>query len=57
MFAKPSIKEAFMEEKEVAKQRTINHLGNNKSVIEKEVFATILRNVCIWPGQLKLLVA
>lgn len=57
MLTKPSIREVIMKDKEVAKSRTINNLGNYKGVTEKEAFVIILRNVYIWPVQLKLLVA
>lgn len=36
MLIKPSIKEVIKKDKEVAKSRTINNLGNYKGVIEKE---------------------
>lgn len=53
MLVKPSIREVKMTVKEVAKSRTINNLGNYKRVIGKEAFVIILRNVYIWPVQLK----
>ena len=56
MLVKPSIREVKMTVKEVAKSRTINNLGNYKRVIGKEAFVIILRNVYIWPVQLKFFV-
>ena len=36
MLVKASIREVIRKDKEVAKSRTINNLGNYKAVIEKE---------------------